>query len=1281
MEKKLEFFGLRSKRKARRARQEQGAEKLSSEEAIVDKSGLFDKEWYAAEYPEAVNYPRGMLAHYFDLGAEEGKDPNSCFSTSWYLSAYPEAEQSGMNPLYHYIVFGANAGCKPNEFFNPSWYAKNYPDAGAGGKDALLHFMNVGQSEGRRCNPTDKSTDVKDVEIKVLKRASSESDLALFVTHAPAGKIKPHVPVYIDALRRTGIAVVVIVVANCISDVDTSSLLNQVDGLILRENGGFDFAAWAHALNHIDLESTRMLCLVNDSLIGPLWKDGLDSIVNRARESEADLVGLTDNFEFKHHLQSFFLVAKGNAVEALVDFLGGVRNLDDKQEVIFAYELQLTDALKAKGFQAAALFPNKGTTNRTIKDWQGLIEEGFPFVKTAVIQDPDTRGWEGVFAKLGYDVAIAKKSIELIKSGDRSEGAVSQGSKMTLAAQNFDLSAKLSKASADRRAALARVVELERELMLAAKRPLKQVRRKLKFKIYKSLAKFSPPLSQKTASNYQRRAVKYDPKRFLQSPVHFEAAATGRAGGKGSFEFRGDKVYDDSKPNVLVVSHQASRSGAPILTWNVTSKLSTRYNVTTLCLTGGEITGDFRKVSEKVFDANLQSTKATDYTYLLNCLCTEREYAFAVVNSIQSHALLKGLHECGVPSVALLHEFASYIEKKTAFSEAVRWADETVFSTRLTLENALELDKGLMDMTPNVTVLPQGRCSVPNASRDDTTVEAERSYLRELIRPSSEQTERFVVLGAGTVEIRKGVDLFLETATRVLQSSESNDVHFVWIGPGYDPDKDFGYSVYLRDQLQRAGLEQRVTMVPSISEMDVAYEMSDVFLVTSRLDPLPNVAIDSMCAGLPVLCFEEASGVADLLIDEGLGEDCVAQYIDTGDMAGKLLRLATTSELYESVSKRTREVAARVFDLSAYVNKLEELGLAAKARHAARERDITDIVESGFFRPDYFLSDEKQNRDSKTTVGTYVDDARWGATAKKPEPGFHPFVYDTYLSQTNDRTRDAYAHFISEGRPEGPWRLPVLEGGQNTSKKLEQVTLQPALHIHAYHLDQMPEIVSHLSINKTLPDLYVSVGKESDENRVKELLSNYNGRLCDVRSVPNAGRDIGPLLTQFGEHLCNNYDVVGHIHLKKSTHVKDQQIVHAWSKFLFENLLGGRLGGNMADKIFERFQVDEKVGLIYPDDPHVMGWSRNIGLARRLAKRLGHNSLPAAFNFPVGTMFWMRSDALKSFVDLGFNWSDYPKEPVAVDGTMLHALERLFGVIPEMEGWRTVVTNIHGVTR
>jgi lipopolysaccharide biosynthesis protein len=40
-------------------------------------------------------------------------------------------------------------------------------------------------------------------------------------------------------------------------------------------------------------------------------------------------------------------------------------------------------------------------------------------------------------------------------------------------------------------------------------------------------------------------------------------------------------------------------------------------------------------------------------------------------------------------------------------------------------------------------------------------------------------------------------------------------------------------------------------------------------------------------------------------------------------------------------------------------------------------------------------------------------------------------------------------------------------------------------------------------------------------------------------------------------------------------------------------------------------------------------------------------------------MFCARPRALQSLSDLDLTWDDYPAEPLAIDGTLLHAIERL----------------------
>ena len=84
-----------------------------------------------------------------------------------------------------------------------------------------------------------------------------------------------------------------------------------------------------------------------------------------------------------------------------------------------------------------------------------------------------------------------------------------------------------------------------------------------------------------------------------------------------------------------------------------------------------------------------------------------------------------------------------------------------------------------------------------------------------------------------------------------------------------------------------------------------------------------------------------------------------------------------------------------------------------------------------------------------------------------------------------------------------------------------------------------------------------------------------------------------------------------------------------------------------------------------------------------LANRLGIADLlpKATFNFPVGTMFWARPAALMPLFELGLTWDDYPTEPIANDGSLLHAIERILPFVVEASGFRSVLTNVPGISR
>jgi len=827
---------------------------------------------------------------------------------------------------------------------------------------------------------------------------------------------------------------------------------------------------------------------------------------------------------------------------------------------------------------------------------------------------------------------------------------------------------------------------LRRELARTRSKILRVVSDRVNHRFLRWLSSSRSPLGTKAKERFRRSALKRDPKRSLARsavpalpgmvPVPSLPAPSAPSASGGSEVIPGRRAPDPERGNVLVVSHEATLTGAPILAHNVARVLGERYNVSVLCIKPGNLMEAFLDIATEVIVAGRAPLPGDATWRLLASTLADRDIEFAVTNSIESASILPLLHDMDITNVALFHEFASFYERaQEIFIQAVHHADNVVFSTSLTADDA-----GVMasiERTSKVHVLPQGKCVVPVARKDD----GERERLKAQLRPRVDE-DAFLVIGAGFVQPRKGVDLFIEVARQVRERAKGRKPKFVWIGNGFDDEFNPVHFLALKDQLRRSGLEDIVRFIPSTSEIEYAYELADMFLLPSRLDPLPNVAIDSLFAGLPVLCFDKATGIAPILRQSGLGETCIADYLNTADMADRILTLIESPELYADVSERGRECARRTFDMDTYVDRIEALAQNTNMRKGNRERDIGIMAAETRFDPGYVMPLGSGKTSKRDAAVNYIGEYSNAVFQRRPEPGFNPSVYVYHHRDRGDDIGgvNPYSDFLSKGRPEGPWSLPVIRNTSDAALTDAGRDLKCALHVHAYYVDVLGTLLGHIGANRARPSLYVSVSDEDAKTKALSILEGYEGGKV-VSVMPNAGRDIGPFLTGFGADLVEAYDVVGHVHTKKSVALSNDSLVRIWTDFLFENVLGGDRGGPMLDRTLNAFAADERLGIVFPSDPNMVGWSRNRTHPGQIAERLGMEELPVAFDFPVGTMFWMRAEALRPFVDMGLKWSDYPPEPIGMDGTMLHALERFFGIHPVQNGWNAGVTHVTGLTR
>lgn len=737
------------------------------------------------------------------------------------------------------------------------------------------------------------------------------------------------------------------------------------------------------------------------------------------------------------------------------------------------------------------------------------------------------------------------------------------------------------------------------------------------------------------------------------------------------------KNFDLSRETILIVSHEASRTGAPVLALNIAQHFSRKYNVIAYLFKGGALLADFQKCCSLVIEPFPHSYNAFITSSVFAKLISEVGVKFAIVNSIVSRAILPILGNNFVPSVCLVHEFASYTSPKNAIRQVLFWANQIVFSARIVYENNAAQCKELKEKCP--VILPQGKCEVPYVKNMEELDENKIQQIRKLFRPDSFPENTVVILGAGSVQLRKGVDLFLACAARVVRLHPENTFRFVWVGHGYDPERDMIYSVYLQDQIHRSGLENHVCFTGEMADINMAYELADVLFLSSRLDPLPNVAIDAVFQQLPVICFDNTTGIADFLKENGFGESCVIPYLDVELAAQRLVTLIENPDQRKQLGREIQEVGKKLFDMSLYVDSLERLASNCVVVPETEKSDCVLIEEDGALNFDYYSPPAWSVLSLKEAVRVFVRSWASGVDMRKPFPGFHPGIYaDCHgLSQTG---RNPLASFIQAGKPKGPWLYDLIEPSSSVVVMKDEQQLRAALHIHVFFVDLFEDILQRLEGQNLHLDLLISVSSLVVAEEVGRLVGGYTNGAVDIRIVPNRGRDIGPLLTEFNDTILKAYDVIGHVHTKKSSDVKDSTMGKTWVKFLLENLLGKE--SCMASTILERITSNEKLGLVFPDDPWVVGWSGNKAIAEELAHQFDINELPDHyFNFPVGTMFWARTEAIKPLLTKNFKWEDYPEEPLPYDGTLLHAFERLLPFVTEKMGYRMAMTYVPGITR
>ena len=154
------------------------------------------------------------------------------------------------------------------------------------------------------------------------------------------------------------------------------------------------------------------------------------------------------------------------------------------------------------------------------------------------------------------------------------------------------------------------------------------------------------------------------------------------------------------------------------------------------------------------------------------------------------------------------------------------------------------------------------------------------------------------VIMVGGAYWAKGDDIFLLVAKEVVSRDPS--IHFYWLG-----SQSLERKTVNQGDIDKLEIGSNVHFLPHTRTPHDIVKVMDVFALTSRSDSFPLAAIEAGLLGIPIVCFEKASGIQEI-VQQGGGE--VVPYLDIQKMADAIISLVTSEELHVKKSKEVKRL-------------------------------------------------------------------------------------------------------------------------------------------------------------------------------------------------------------------------------------------------------------------------------------------------------------------------------------------------------------------------------------
>jgi glycosyltransferase involved in cell wall biosynthesis len=391
---------------------------------------------------------------------------------------------------------------------------------------------------------------------------------------------------------------------------------------------------------------------------------------------------------------------------------------------------------------------------------------------------------------------------------------------------------------------------------------------------------------------------------------------------------------------ILFIGHDASRTGAPMVLLHLLRWLRDDgiYDFDVLLRAGGDLLpeyealgetcvvetlttrgrGPIQKIASRFRGRHAEDDEVARYY-------AGRNVGLVYSNTMTNGSLLERLAPLDCPTICHVHELDHWIDTRRGMETlgaTKRYANHYIAAS-YAVRDCLQLRHNVVEEA--ISVIHE---FVPTDELATTTDSAGKEFGESHGIPRT----AFVVGGCGTIDWRKGPDLFVQVAATVTKTKLGRKCHFVWAGGKQDAVE---YSQIMYD-VHKTGLCDIVHFVGEMPNPGPLFARMDVLALTSREDPFPLVMLEAASKGKPIVCFDGSGGSVEFVGREHGG---VVPYLDVEKMANAILEYMVKPDVYKACGDRLSEVVTSQHDVKASAPKV--VSIIEKLMKASNHKRMT----------------------------------------------------------------------------------------------------------------------------------------------------------------------------------------------------------------------------------------------------------------------------------------------------------------------------------------------------